>query len=285
MKGEKLGRILLSLPYARKVGTVSFMALAKAYRRILALRGGPVDVLSERDGIRFRLDISEWVQMRIFFDRFIPTYDVDELAFVNQCLREGDVALDVGAQIGLYTLTFSKAVGASGRVFSFEPDPRNRERLLGNAALNDFARNVTLVPVALSDSAGQATFYRSSNLGHSSMNAAVATESRVDEIRVETTTLDAYCRQASLERVRLAKIDVEGHETAVLSGARETLARHAIDFIMMEYVAERAAEISTQGYGDAQLLAAGYRRILPDLPRERWPKVANLVYAAPGATL
>ncbi len=285
MKGENLGRILLSLPYARKIGTVSFTALAQAYRRILALRGGPVDVLSERDGIRFRLDISEWVQMRIFFDRFIPTYDVDELEFAKRALREGDVALDVGAQIGLYTLTFSKSVGKNGRVISFEPDPRSRERLTANLALNEFACNVTLLPLALSDRPGEATFYRSSNLGHNSMQSGTALETRIDEIRIQTTTVDEFCRQESIERIRLAKIDVEGHESAVLSGARETLARGAIDFIMMEYVAERAAELSTEGFGDARLLAAGYRRILPDLPLERWPKVANLVYAAPGVTL
>lgn len=285
MKGEKLGRILLSLPYARKIGTISFMALAGTYRRILALRRAPVDVISERDGIRFRLDISEWVQMRIFFDRFIPTYDVDELEFAKRALRAGDVALDVGAQVGLYTLTFSRAVGRAGRVVAFEPDPRNRERLLANAALNDFARNVTVVPTALSDRAGEATLFRSSDTGHNSMQAAVALETRVDQIRIETTTIDEYCRRESLERIRLAKIDVEGHESAVLAGASQTLARHGIDFIMMEYVAERAHDLATKGLGDAQLLAAGYRRILPELPREQWPKVANLVYAAPGATL
>jgi FkbM family methyltransferase len=279
----RVGSFLLSLPYARKVGTVAFMALAGAYRRLLALRGGPVDVVSARDGIRFRLDISEWVQMRIFFDRFIPTYDVEELAFAKTCLRPGDVAVDVGAQVGLYALTFSRAVGASGKVVAFEPDPRNRERLAANLQLNPFAGNVEIVPRALSDRSGDATLYRSSDTGHNSMRASVATESRVDEIAIEAVTLDEYCRQHALERIRLIKIDVEGHEAAVLAGAAGMLAAGRIDYVMMEYVAERARGLGMgEELGDAALTACGYRRVFPQTPPERWPKVTNLVYAGPG---
>jgi FkbM family methyltransferase len=283
---EKLGKALLSLPYAREIGSVTFAAMAGAYQRLLLLRGRPADVVSVRDGIRFSLDISEWVQMRIFFDRFIPTYDVAELEFAKRHLRPGDVAFDVGSQVGLYTLTFSRAVGTTGRVIAFEPDPRNRDRLEANLKLNDFTANVEIVPLALSDSAGSAVLYRSSDTGHNSMRASVATESRVDEIPIETTTLDEFCKRASIDRIRFLKVDVEGHEPSVLAGASETIAAHRVDFVMLEYVAERARGLGMgDAIGDSALTSHGYRFVLPDAPPEKWPKVTNLIYAAPGVQL
>jgi len=134
-------------------------------------------------------------------------------SFVN-FLRPGDVAFDVGAHVGFHSLVCGLLVGSCGRVVAFEPDLHCRESLERQVQANP-SLPITVLPYAVSDSPGQVRFY-SARSGQS----RVHTEGR---LLVEATTLDILVKGGQIPAPDLIKIDVEGHEGAVLRGARATL--------------------------------------------------------------
>ena len=119
-------------------------------------------------------------------------------------LAPGMTAVDVGAHMGYHALHMARAVGATGRVFAFEPDPKSCQRLRRNVTLND-ADNITVQECAVSDSRGHVKF-----------TGGGAAESHVGEgdLIVPAVTLDA-----AVDSAQLVKVDVEDHEVAVLRGA------------------------------------------------------------------
>jgi FkbM family methyltransferase len=146
----------------------------------------------------------------------------------------GAVTWDVGAHIGFHTLGFAVAVGPTGRVVSFEPNPSNRTRLQQNLERNpDLASRVEILPCALSNHDGEAAFVFSREIdnGASSMSFLEGTTPHVDPGRssqwersvVALRTLDGIIREGTAPRPDLIKLDVEGAELLVLRGAAETL--------------------------------------------------------------
>jgi FkbM family methyltransferase len=141
--------------------------------------------------------------------------------FLVKNFRRDSVALDVGANIGITSLILSQ-VFDQGQVVAFEPGARNFVLLEQNLAANAIP-NVTPVKTALSDSVGTGAFVENSAYG-----GMVGGYRREGEIsyQVEESTIDAFVAEAGLEAIDLIKIDVEGHERAVLTGAAETIKRH-----------------------------------------------------------
>jgi FkbM family methyltransferase len=139
-----------------------------------------------------------------------------DLSLFKDYCRPGDTVVDVGANIGEVSIILSQHVGGEGQVFSFEPQPRVFQYLLGNLALNRCS-NVRTRNVALGSAPGVA---RMSDDKQDDMNRI--TQSGV--IEVTCSTLDA---ELPSESIALLKIDVEGSELSVLRGAREVLARAA----------------------------------------------------------
>ncbi|HEX6372114.1 MAG TPA: FkbM family methyltransferase [Longimicrobium sp.] len=144
------------------------------------------------------------------------TYEREQTRLFEQLLRPGGVVLDVGANVGYYTLLASVLVGEGGAVHAFEPEPRNAGFLRRHVQINRL-RNVTVQQAAVSDRAGTArfTFGTGSGTGHLADAGA---------LEVRTLRLDDYCAQHAPAPAAI-KIDVEGAEMSVLHGARETLAR------------------------------------------------------------
>lgn len=145
------------------------------------------------------------------------TYEPEQTRLFEQLLRPGGVVLDVGANVGYYTLLASVLVGDGGSVHAFEPEPRNAEFLRRHLRING-RRNVTVQQAAVSDHAGTARFDFGTGSGTGHLVDAGALE-------VRTLRLDDYCAEHALAPAAV-KIDVEGAEMSVLHGARETLARH-----------------------------------------------------------
>jgi len=152
-------------------------------------------------------------------------YSEGEVELFRQCLQPGDVALDIGANLGAHTLALAQIVGPGGAVFAFEPQRILFQILCGNVALNEIP-NVHALPVALGRAAGRAKVpaldYRgASNFGGVSLAGAQGED-------VPVAPLD----QLEVARVKLIKIDVEGMELDVLAGAKATLARcHPILYV------------------------------------------------------
>ncbi len=154
-------------------------------------------------------------------DRFIARklamgagYEQRDIDFLCSLVKRGDCAFDIGANIGLYTLHLSRAVGPEGRVIAAEPDPDNLALLKANVE-NNGCTNVTILPYALGDSEGQMDLYQvEDNRGYLSFADLGATgQSRKVEVRRADVLL------AGLNvRPDVAKIDVEGAEPLVFSG-------------------------------------------------------------------
>jgi FkbM family methyltransferase len=153
-------------------------------------------------------------------------WNPEEYRAFRETVRPGSVVLDVGANVGCYTLLFATWSGPAGRVFAFEPAPASQAGLRRHLALNDLGDRVDVVAAAVSSSVGFARFRTDGTSGANALaplNAGASTAT----IDVETTTLDAFCATRQL-RPDVVKIDVEGAELDVLKGARQVLASHAV---------------------------------------------------------
>jgi FkbM family methyltransferase len=134
-------------------------------------------------------------------------------------VRPGMTAVDVGADIGYYTLLFAKLVGPAGSVLAFEPIPKALEMLRANAARNNLG-NVQCLGFALFDRAGRASLSRP--FADSRIEAG-ADRPAAGALEVELRPFDDWRREAAVGRVDFVKMDVEGAELNVLRGMRQTL--------------------------------------------------------------
>jgi FkbM family methyltransferase len=144
-----------------------------------------------------------------------------ELAVMREVLRPGDTAVDVGANKGSYLLWLSRWVGP-GRVVAFEPQPALAEYLreaCGELALT----NVTVESMAVSNGPGEQTLYLPGGVisPGASLNQRVAQRDACRALAVPVVALDDYLGAA--DKVRVIKVDVEGHEQAVFEGAARIL--------------------------------------------------------------
>ena len=158
-------------------------------------------------------------------------YELQGLRTIADLARQGDTVLDVGAWMGPYTLLLSRLVKSSGLVCSFEPEPRTRRILMDNVRKNHLS-NVQIEPCCLVSHVGNAIL-RSNNVDTSTstvMNHELPGKSQ--QIVVQASTIDAYCSLKGL-RPSGIKIDVEGSEGLVLSGARKTL-RECSPWVLLE---------------------------------------------------
>lgn len=136
-------------------------------------------------------------------------------------VRAGDTVLDVGANWGLHSLLLSRLVGPAGRVFACEPSPCVAAETRWHFSANQ-VQNVTFLELALADQAGTATFdtHALSTTGKLVDGSGPAAASSVT---VQVETLDHLVASHPLAALKLVKVDVEGAESKVLTGARGTL--------------------------------------------------------------
>jgi FkbM family methyltransferase len=151
----------------------------------------------------------------------------------RRLLRPGDTLLDVGANYGVISMLGALAVGPSGRVVTFEPQPDLAELIRSSCELNGFGQ-VEVHSVALSSVCGANEMYVPFvNSGQGALQK-LAIDSRV--VKVETRTIDDYFSKLGLGAVRLMKIDVEGHEAEVLRGGEAFFRERGPDAVILESV-------------------------------------------------
>jgi FkbM family methyltransferase len=159
--------------------------------------------------------------------------DWNEFHFIRCFVRPNDIFLDIGANVGIYTLWASQFIdtrSSAGRIVAFEPDPANFLRLGQQIALNRLEA-IEIVPVALSDKTGSIRFSQ----GKDGMNHILIGPPGESSIEVPTMTLDVYCAEKNIPHIDFVKIDVEGAEQLVLAGARRLLAAKKVDVIQIEF--------------------------------------------------
>jgi FkbM family methyltransferase len=156
----------------------------------------------------------------------VNRYDALQLKLLSEQLREGHVAFDIGAHVGAVALVMAALCGQSGRVVAFEPDPAGRRGMAANFDINPGIRRADVEIAAVSDIAGQASFFSDGGGCNSSLVEAATGEENPEEMIVQTVTLDDFIARSGLHP-DWVKIDVEGAEIRVLRGARKLLSGEA----------------------------------------------------------
>jgi FkbM family methyltransferase len=164
---------------------------------------------------------------------FTGDYDRKLTWLCRKLVRPGDITFDIGANLGLVTLTLARAVGPSGQVHAFEPNPVLQE-LIQQSIDKNSASNVTLHRMALGSTDDELTlFVPSNNSGQGSFKYhSNSPHSRTYRCMVKQ--LSHVVRQLQIGRIRLIKIDVEGFESDVLLGGADVLRDVRPDAIILE---------------------------------------------------
>jgi len=154
----------------------------------------------------------------------LGSYEEGTSRLFEQLLEPGMVVVDVGAHVGYYTLLAARRVGPNGKVYAFEPHPRNFALLKRNCELNGF-RNVIALPMAVSSHSGYSRLYLShrARTGLHSLYPNRYASHRT--VVVESTTLDGFFEKQGWPRLDLLKMDIEGAELAALEGSKQLLQR------------------------------------------------------------
>jgi FkbM family methyltransferase len=161
-------------------------------------------------------------------------FEKSELKFVEEYLKPGMTVLDLGAHHGLYTLLASKCVGASGKVFAFEPSPRERKSLRRHLFLNR-CQNVALENLALGKENAEVDLYVVEEwaAGCNSLRPPDVS-AKTSRTPVQVTRLDDWLNKTKIGPVGFVKLDVEGAELDALRGAEEFLTRVPRPVILAE---------------------------------------------------
>ncbi|WID97455.1 FkbM family methyltransferase [Bosea vestrisii] len=175
------------------------------------LKGQPVDI--EALGAQMRL----YPQGNVCEKRvlFTPQYfDARERELLASRIRDGFCFIDIGANIGAYSLFVAARAGRGARILAVEPQPDIFARLTYNIAQNPFG-TVKAVACALADKPGELTlFLDPTNKGESSVR--ILRSSNANSVRVPATTLLALMQGEGYERLDAVKLDVEGAEDLIL---------------------------------------------------------------------
>ena len=171
---------------------------------------------------------------------FTGNFEDSERRFIQAFLEPGMTVLDIGAHHGFYSMLAAKMVGPTGRVMSFEPSHRERERLSVHLRLNRILDRVSVSPVALGRETAESTLYvvAGRDTGCNSLRPPAVTEP-TQTVQVPVTSLDTFLAQQNVARVDFIKMDVEGGELGVLEGAEELLGRHPRPVILAELADSR----------------------------------------------
>ena len=193
-----------------------------------------------RFGHRFFARPNDFVENRLcFFGIWEPAVT----RVFERLLGPGDVVVDVGANVGYYSLLASHLVGGTGHVYAVEASPLIRERLNRNLLANGM-RNVSVLPYAAWDENGSARLHvAAENRGSSTLSRYGGT----DAIEaVSLVRLDKILPEAIAPRIRLLKIDVEGAEAHAVRGLAGLLERARRAVVICEITPSRLAELGSK---------------------------------------
>ncbi len=199
---------------------------------------GGLALYKSRRGVHYWLDKRSWLQRQI-----IETgqFEPESTRLIEKFVAPGDVVLDVGANIGYFTLLLSGLVGERGRVFAFEPTRHYREILCRNLEENEVS-NCHVEPYGLSNEEGELL----ASIGDSSATLHWVLADQKPRLRetIRLERLDDITDRLEIDRLDFVKIDIDGHEPLCFEGAWQTFSRHR-PIILMEVSAPHYAHAGT----------------------------------------
>ena len=166
----------------------------------------------------------------------IASYDSKEpetLDWLDQNLRPGDVLFDIGANIGLYSM-YAAAVQPTARVYAFEPVATNMVRLMRNVSLNGFA-NIVPMNMAVSDRSSFNFMALSALTPGAALHEFGGANKTILSQGGFSCSLDELVSKHGLPQPQLVKIDVDGHEGAVINGARTVFSSPLCRSVLVEF--------------------------------------------------
>lgn len=250
--------------------------------------------------VPIRVSLPEQRSLRFWWSRLVPYHDPNrnfldywghdtgDLRFLWRALEPGMTFLDVGANLGIYSLVAAHKLAGNGRVISFEPAPRECARLKLHFRWNGFhSPEARIERVALGADYGEQRFFEVRTGGDTSRNGLRVPQSKdgIREISTPVVTLDRYAAKRGLPKIDFIKLDVEGGEMDVLRGAPGTLLRHRP--VLLCEVLDLAT--APWDYPAREIVSAlvdfGYRwfdvnldgALSPHIPQRDYPAVRNYV--------
>lgn len=153
--------------------------------------------------------------VRILFSEIVAKWEpINEIK-----IKPNQIILDIGANVGYYSLKFSKIMGHTGKIIAIEPDPNSYFTLKQNFELNDFS-NIEIHNVAITDK--NEVIHLFQNQTHSGKSSIFKNSDFKESIKISTKTLDEITGNR-FSKIDFIKIDTEGSELSILKGATETL--------------------------------------------------------------
>jgi len=198
-----------------------------------------IKIMLEKDGIfeidGFKVKRGRTTRFAILTGEFEPI----TINLIKNEIKKGMRVFDLGANIGLFTLHFSKLVGNEGHVYAFEPDPELFKILQTNVKINELS-NVSVLPLAVSNKSGIANF--SLNPTQDGDNRLDSTSRTENIIRVNTITLDGFCEKNNV-KADFIKMDVQGSEPKVFQGMKKLIAENPNLKIITEFYPEAIIDL------------------------------------------
>lgn len=222
----------LSLSTRQKIGLATAVQRPIIWARSLVGKGH--EARTTRNGIAWHLDLWEGIDFAIFLQ---GAFEPSTARALKRLIRPGATVLDIGANIGAHTLAMAESVGQEGRVLAFEPTEYAFSKLKRNIALNPtLAERIQAFQTMLVEQDAAALEEKISSswpLRTSDDLHRVHRAREMSTAGATTRALDSILAEQNVTRVNCIKIDVDGHETTVFRGARQTLATH-FPVIVME---------------------------------------------------
>lgn len=229
---------------------------AQANRTLLSLGASPHRVAKLKTGAKMRIDLRSNGQWPMFYSGNADRFWIDA---ARSLLGDDELFLDIGANIGIYSIQVAALRRIAGQCHAFEPMPANVAQLRENVALNGLSDCVTVHPFGLSDAPDTLQLAFVHQNGADTGNAEIVGEQKPGDDRprfsIEVRRLDDITLPQ--RRIGVIKIDVEGHEDFAYRGGAQRLAKDR-PIIIAEY---NRMELSSRGMGphvDFSELPDGY---------------------------
>jgi FkbM family methyltransferase len=170
-----------------------------------------------RSGARLAVTENDHLQILLYY---LGTFEPQSIRLMKRVVRPGTIALDVGANIGFFTVEAAMAVGPSGRVIAIEAFPPHARTVRRNVELNSFC-NVDVISSAVGEADGVATLTLPTGANHGMFT--LGTIAGADSGEVPVKRIDDILEQQGVRSVDFIKMDIEGSELRALKGAANTL--------------------------------------------------------------
>jgi FkbM family methyltransferase len=203
--------------------------LAKLDRSVFDIKHGTI-VFDRQLNIHY--DLNSDIGKLLYLSR---RFEQNEIDFFGKLIHQkGEcVVLDIGANIGLHSINWSKQAPAA-KFYSFEPSRNTVALLQENIQCNQLQDKITVVQKALADREGVATFFDASDNAYSSLKDTKR-KNVDDQYEVVITPIDHFVNETNPQKIGLVKIDVEGFETEVIKGGLKTFAQQQPDLFVEIY--------------------------------------------------